>query len=625
MALISLNNFRVLRYDIAKKVETIMTRILSSELKNYQTQTVVVRGWLNNTRAIGKLNFLILRDRDGLIQVVISDKEEFKKIKDLQPGTILQIEGTVIVSSQAELGVEIIDPKIQVDVPIKEIPVIEFYKPELHAELEYILDNRPIALRQRKIQAVFKIQAELAHAYRVFMHDQVSAVEYFAPNIIGASSEGGAEFFNVDYFGYTATLAQSSQLYKQIMVGVNERVYALMPFFRAENSQTTRHLTEGKQFEFEMGFFDHWHDILDIQENCIKFMIKHLHATCEKEIAILDHNIIQAPSDVPFPRLTFAEAQEVYFQRTGVDEREEPDLSPAAERELCSYAKEKFGTDLIFITDWKTSKRPFYAYPNDDKPELSDTFDLLCAGTEITSGGARRHTYDSMIEGIKSKGMDPANFQDYLSIFKQGMPPHGGFGMGLERLTMTILKLKNIREASLFPSDPKRIAGNRIKAKIFYGSENVRNEIIRLLKHFEMEFKHMNHEPTPTSEDSALIRGTTLEEGVKAIILRGKTSKKNYQFNIPSNLKLDMKAVADIAGEKCEFEDPAVIKERFGLEIGSIPPFGQLLNLDTYFDEKIQKSEKSAFNCGLLRESIVMSSKDLLAVVNPKVGSFTKE
>lgn len=602
-----------------------MSRILSSELTHHQNQVVTVRGWLNNLRAFGKLNFLILRDREGLIQVVIDEKEELIKVKDLQPGAILKITGIVQTSSQAELGVELINPKIEVEVAIREVPPIEFYKPELQADLDFILDHRPIALRQRKIQAVFKIQAELAHAYRVFMHDDVKAVEYFAPNLIGASSEGGAEFFNVDYFGYTATLAQSSQLYKQIMVGVNERVYALMPFFRAENSQTTRHLTEGKQFEFEMGFFKTWHEILDIQEACIKFMVQHLHKTCAKEITILGNQLIEAPQNVAFPRVTFKEAQEIFFERSGIDERSEPDLSPAAERELCRYAKEKFGTDLIFVIDWKTAKRPFYAYPNDQNKELSDTFDLLCAGTEITSGGARRYTFDSMVEGIKSKGMDPANFEDYLSIFKQGMPPHGGFGMGLERLTMTFLKLKNIREASLFPSDPKRIAGNRIKAKIFFGSENIRNEIIRLLKNAEIDFKHMVHEPTPTSDDSARVRGTTLEEGVKAIILRGKNSKKNYQFNVPSHLKLDMKAVAEAVGEKCEFEAPEVIQERFGLTIGSIPPFGGLLNLETFYDEKVKASEKSAFNCGLVRESIVMNSNDLAKLVNPKFGSFTKE
>ncbi len=231
------------------------------------------------------------------------------------------------------------------------------------------------------------------------MHDTVHAVEYFAPNIIGASSEGGAEFFNVDYFDHTATLAQSSQLYKQIMVGVNERVFALMPFFRAEPSQTSRHLSEGKQFEFEMGFFNHWHDILDVQEGCIKFILQYLHRHTQSEIEVIGHPIVQAPADVPFPRLTFAEAQQLYFDRTGIDERSEPDLSPAAERELCAWSAEKFGTDFVFVIDWKTEKRPFYAYPKEDNPELTNTFDLLCAGTEITSGGQRRHTYDSMLEG----------------------------------------------------------------------------------------------------------------------------------------------------------------------------------------------------------------------------------
>lgn len=601
-----------------------MSRILSSELKSHIGQEVTLRGWLNNTRPLGKINFVILRDRKGLAQIVVENKDDFKRIASLQPGSILKITGKVKENSQAELGVEIVNPQFEIEVPIHEVPPVEYYKPEIPSDLEFILDHRPIALRNRQLQAVFKIQAELTHAYRLFMHDQVKAVEYFAPNLIGASSEGGAEFFNVDYFGYTATLAQSSQLYKQIMVGVNERVFALMPFFRAENSNTPRHLTEGKQFEFEMGFFDKWEEILDIQERCVKFMIKYVREHCQTEIAILGNTLIDAPEHIPFPRLTFAEAQEIYFQRTGIDERHEPDLSPASERELCAYAKEKFGTDLIFVIDWKTTKRPFYACPKEDNPELSNTFDLLCAGAEITSGGQRRHTYDSMIEGILSKGMNPAHFEDYLSIFKYGMPPHGGFGMGLERFTMTVLRLKNIRETSLFPSDPKRIASNRIKAKIFYGGENIRNEIIRQLKSNEMEHNHLTHETTPTSEDSARVRGTSLEEGVKSIIVRGKTSKKNYQLNIPSHMKLDMKAVTEAVGEKCEFEDPEVIKERFGLTIGGVPPFGNLLNIETLFDPQVAHNERSAFNCGLMTESIVMKSKDLISLVQPKMHPLAK-
>lgn len=602
-----------------------MKRTLSSDLHRSIGQTVLIRGWLHTTRAFGKLTFLILRDRSGLSQIVIQDRNENQKIGHLQPGSILQIVGIAVASKEANIGVEIIDPQITVENPILDVSPIEYYKPEIHSDLEFILDNRPIALRNRELQAIFRIQGQIAHAYRLYMHDTIDASEYFAPNIIGASSEGGAEFFNVDYFGHTATLAQSSQLYKQIMVGVNERVFALMPFFRAEPSHTTRHLSEGKQFEFEIGYFEHWHEILDVQEGALKFIVAYLHTHAKADLLALDNHIINCPENIAFPRLTFEQAQEIYYQRTNIDERQEPDLSPAAERELCSWAAEKHGTDLVFVIDWKSEKRPFYAYPKDDNPLLTNTFDLLCAGTEITSGGQRRHTYESILEGLRMKGMDPQNFTDYLTIFKYGMPPHGGFGMGLERLTMTLLKLKNVREASLFPSDTKRIASVRIKAKIFFGGENIRNEIIRQLRHKEIEFNHTIHEATPTSQDSARVRNVSLQEGVKSLIVRGKNSKKNYQFNIPSNMKLDMKSCADAVGEKCEFEDPAVILERFGLIVGGVPPFGNLLNLDNYFDDRILENERAAFNCGLPTESIIMKSKDLLTLTDAKLGRFGKE
>ena len=600
-----------------------MQRTLANQLPKQIGQEVFVRGWLHTIRALGKLNFLILRDRTGLVQVVVENPEEARKIHALQPGSVLSVRGRVVASQQAHLHAEVVQPQIHVDAAIREIPPLEYYKPEMQVDLEGILDHRPISLRNRRIQAVFRIQAEIAHAYRLYMHDHVQAVEYFAPNLIGASSEGGAEFFHVDYFGYPATLAQSSQLYKQIMVGVNERVFALMPFFRAEPSQTSRHLTEGKQLEFEIGFFNHWHEILDIQEGCIKFIHAHLLRHLPEEIAAVG-SIIDAPANIPFPRLTFKEAQELYYQRTGKDERHEPDLSPAAERDLCAWAKEAHGTDLLFVIDWKREKRPFYAFPSETDPALTNTFDLLCAGTEITSGGQRRHTHESMLEGLQEKSMDAANFTDYLSIFKHGMPPHGGFGMGLERLTMTLLRLKNIREASLFPSDTKRIAGNRIKARIVFGAENIRNEIIHLLNSRKLPFDHYIHEPTPTSQDSANVRGTALEDGIKALILKGKNSQKNYQFNIAADQKLDLKAIAELVGEKCEFEDPAVILERFGLKIGGIPPFGNLLNIDTYFDAQIGQRDRCAFNCGLATESIVMSPKDLLIAVEPKVAVITK-
>jgi nondiscriminating aspartyl-tRNA synthetase len=602
------------------------TRVLASNLSQHLNERVVLKGWLHSLRRIGKqLNFLILRDGSGLAQIVLTQESELQTVVSLQPGSVLYIEGTVRATDQAALKVEVVDPTIHVEVPVLVPPIIDYCKPDLQADLDVILDNRPITLRHQKIQAVFKIQAEIVHAYRLFMHDVVKAVEYFSPNIVGSSSEGGAEFFNVDYYGYVASLAQSSQLYKQIMVGVNERVFSLAPFFRAENSNTKRHLAEGKQFEFEMGFFEDWTELMDVQESCLKFIVKYLHTNCAKEIAILGNSIVQAPGSVPFPRLTFIEALELYYKRTGIDERHENDLSPAAEKDLCAYALQEHGTDFIFITDWKESKRPFYSFPKKDELKLTNTFDLLCAGTEITSGGQRCHTHASMVEGILAKGMDPANFEDYLSIFKYGMPPHGGFGMGLERLTMTLLHLDNIREASLFPSDPKRIAGKRLKAKIFFGGENIRGEIIRLLKHHEIAFQHVVHPFAASSENSAALRDTPLEIGIKSIILKGKSSKKNYQVNIPAHLKLDMKAVALEVGEKCEFESPEVIQERFGLTVGGVPPFGSLIDLENIFDHKIKELEEVAFNCGLPTESIKVKGKDLYELISPKWALIAKE
>jgi nondiscriminating aspartyl-tRNA synthetase len=601
-----------------------MKRVVATELSKFICQEVRVRGWLNNVRALGKVNFVVLRDRSGFIQVVCESGPEFDKVNKLQPGSILEIVAQVNSAPKADLGVELVSPKIKVEVAIDAVPPVDYYKPKMSAEIEASLDHRTVSLRNRQSQAVFRIQGEIAHAFRLYMHDAVAAHEYFGPCMIGAASEGGADCFTVDYFGYQATLAQSSQLYKQVMVGVNERVFAIMPFFRAENSNTVRHLTEGKQLEFEMGFFDNWREVLDVQEGLIKFVVKYVSERCQQELSTLGNPLVTVPQDKPFPRVTFAEAQEIVFKVTGIDERKEPDLSPAGERALCKWAREVHGTDCIFVTDWLTSKRPFYSYPSDNNPQLTNTHDLLCAGTEISSGGQRRHTYESMLEGVKLKGIDPATLEDYLSIFKFGMPPHGGFGIGLERLTMTLLQIENIREVSLFPSDPRRIAGNRIKAKIFSGSENVRNEIIRLLKKGSAEYKHLVHEATPTSADSARVRGTTAAEGIKAIVLRGKTTKKNYQFCVPSDAKLDMKLVADVVGERCEFEDAAVIKERFGLEPGGIPPFGQLFAMETYFDEQVKSTPRAAFNCGLTTESIITTSKSLVELVNPKFGNFVK-
>ncbi len=602
-----------------------MQRSLCAYLGQEIGNRVTIRGWLHAIRPLGKISFLILRDRSGLCQVVVTEAALIKKISALHIGSILSVKGTVVKNPSADLGVELVDPQVDIEVAVSLPPPIEYYKPEIPSDLEHILDNRPVALRNQKIQAVFRIQAELVHAYRLYMHDKVGAVEYFPPNLIGASSEGGAEFFTVDYYGYPATLAQSSQLYKQIMVGVNERVFALAPFFRAEPSHTRRHLSEGRQFEFEMGFFDDWKEILTIQEECIKFMFSFLEKECKKELYLLGNPLPLCPQDIPFPQLTFAQAQQIAFEQTGIDERQEDDLSPQAEKALGAYVKEKYHTEFVFVTDWKTAKRPFYAKPYVENPSLTATFDLLCRGMEITSGGERRHSYESMVEGLKTKELNPQDFTDYLSIFQGGMPPHGGFGMGLERLTMTLLQLDNIRMASIFPSDTKRIAGVKLKAHIIFGADNIKGAILHLLREKNISFSHLTHEEAHNSAEALFAQKGISCTGIKALILRGKSSHKNYQFNLPNNCKLDMKAVSEIVGEKCEFETPQAIEERFGLLVGGVPPFGKLLNIPAYFDQSLHNCSLVSFSCGLKTESIVMELLDLSKLLEPEWFKFSKE
>lgn len=592
-----------------------MQRIIASELTQHIGEEVLIRGWLNNIRKLGKINFLIVRDRGGFSQVVIEESEELDKVKNLQPGSILKIAGTVKASDYAENKAEIINPKIEVQTAIKDVPPVEYAKPEMHIDIDTLLDYRPLTLRNRRIQAIFKIQATLVKAYRDFLTSQ-GFTEFFGPSMIGASSEGGTELFKVQYFDQTALLSQSAQLYKQMMVGVYERVFALMKCFRAEKSNTRRHLTEATQFEFEMGFIDSFTDVMDMLEKTIKYMIKTVAEERSMELKTLGVELVKAPEQVDFPRITFKEALELYFERTGIDERNEIDLTPAAEKELCAYAREKFGTDFIFVTNFLRKKTAFYAMPNQDNPEVTDYFDLLCREAEIVSGGQRIHDHDQLVESLKLKELNPKDFVDYLSIFKNGMPPHGGFGMGMERFTMLALGLDNIREATLFPSDTKRVAAVALAAQVFLGSD-LASEIIKRLKAAEIKFEEVQHQATLTSEDSAKYRHTRMSEGIKAIILRGKSTGKNVMVCVPSDQKVDIAKISELEAEKMEFEKSEQIKTKFGLEVGSIPPFGNLLGIKTYFSKDIEKEPRAAFNRGSLTDSIIMASSDLVKMVGP--------
>ncbi|NDE68373.1 aspartate--tRNA(Asn) ligase, partial [bacterium] len=279
--------------------------------------------------------------------------------------------------------------------------------------------------------------------------------EFQAPKLIGDDAEGGANSFDVTYFKHIAHLAQSPQLYKQIMVGVFERVFAIGNVYRAEKHSTTRHLNEYTSLDIEMGFIKDHGDIMDIENRFLAHLSKELMANCADEFKLFGSEIPAVPENIP--RLTLREAQVLISKDTGKDCTNEPDLEPEHERWLCDYAKKTHNSDFIFVTSFPTAKRPFYTYRDEKDPTYTKGFDLLFRGVEITTGAQRIHDYDALVSSMLDKKLDPEKFSYYLQAFKYGMPPHGGFGMGLERLTQKMLGLENVKEATLFPRDLNRI------------------------------------------------------------------------------------------------------------------------------------------------------------------------
>jgi len=430
-----------------------MKRTLVRALGSKVSEQVKIKGFIHKKRDLGKITFLILRERSGLVQVVVEEAKVIDDIKHLSIGSCLEIIGTVVEAKSSPGGIELNQPDIKILTAISEPMPIEINTPEPKFGLEVGLEHRALALRHERFAVIFKAKAIIAQAYREFMLSQ-ECTEFFGPAMTAASSEGGTEVFKMPYFDGEATLTQSNQLYKQIMVGVYERVFGIAKWFRAENSHTRRHLTEGHQLEFEMGFIDNYSQVMDVLEAAIRFIHQELQSKLGPELEKFGFEL-PLISEAPFPRFTFAEVQEILKDKVSEDVMEWDDMTTEGEKALCEYCKEKYGCEFVLITNYL--KGVFYAYKTPDG--VFENFDLLCREAEIVSGGRRIANYEELKTQIEAAGMDPSDFSEYLSIFKYGMPPHGGFGIGLERLTMLMLGLENIREANIFPSDPKRIAG----------------------------------------------------------------------------------------------------------------------------------------------------------------------
>jgi len=436
-----------------------MERTLARDVAAQTGQSVMIEGWLHKKRLLGGLSFILVRDRAGVTQVVVEDKDEVEKLRALQIGTVLRVTGTVVEEPRAPGGAELHDGKLEVLVPVLEVPAVEIDKPIDHKpdNLDTLFEYRVVSLRNLQEAAVFKIRSAVAKALRdyFYAHD---FTEIQTPKLLAAATEGGAEVFKMDYFGKEATLAQSPQFYKQMMVGVFERVFEIAPVYRAEASSTVRHMTEYLSVDAEMGFVT-IEDIKDLLSGLINSVVDTVWSEYEPELK--RWNATKPVLTEKFPSITMAEIHELYQKETGEKVTDFKDLMPAEEKWVCDYAKKKFGSEAVFVTDWPASEMKFYHKAQADNPELADRFDLLFRGVEIVTGSMRENDHATVLKQLveKAKGDPEApGFKYFLMAMQAGMPPHGGFGMGLERLTQKIVGLSNVKEASLFPRDINRLA-----------------------------------------------------------------------------------------------------------------------------------------------------------------------
>lgn len=427
-----------------------MERIYISEIKDSRETTVLVKGWVHKIRDFGHITFVHLRDKTGIIQLIIDKKE----VEKLRLEMCIEVVGDKVENEKAPGGIEI---------HVKEITVIgNIYYDKLpfevngfkqKASLEKLLDFRGLSLRTPKTRAIFKVQNEIADSFRDYLKSQ-NFSEIHTPKITSSSTEGGSEMFTVDYFGRRALLTQSPQFYKQMMVGAGfERVFEIGPAYRAELHNTWRHLNEYISLDVEMGFIKDETDIMDIEEGFLNFLFKRLKENCAKELEMYG---VDLPKKLEIPRIPLAEAQELLLEKYG---KKSPVGNIDAEGEvlLSQYIEEHYGCDFVFLTEYPVVKRPMYTMPREDKPDVTKSFDLIYKGLEITTGGQRIHDYNMLCKNIKKFGLKPDDFEFYLEIFKYGMPPHGGFAIGLERITLKLLNLENIRQTTLLPRDLKRL------------------------------------------------------------------------------------------------------------------------------------------------------------------------
>jgi nondiscriminating aspartyl-tRNA synthetase len=422
-------------------------RVWAASLPEHAGEQVRISGWLHRFRRLGGISFLIVRDRTGLAQVVIDDPELAGRVATLGNESVLDVTGLAVLEPQAPAGVELRQPEISVLSVVEEQLPFELYPPELGAQLPTILDHATLANRHAHRRGHFQIAAALAGGFRSTLAAK-GFTEIFSPKIVGSATEGGANVFELGYFGRPAYLAQSPQFYKQIMVGVFERVYEVGPVFRAEPHDTVRHLNEYVSLDAELGFINDHHDVMAVLRDVIAGMVA---AVATAPPVALELSIPEVPPSIPV--LHFADAMEM-LGHSGEDAL---DLAPADERALCDWAEREHGSEWLFISGYPMAKRPFYTHGDPERPGFSRGFDLLFRGLELVTGGQRLHLYQDYLGALERAGLSGDGMSGYLEAFRYGMPPHGGFAIGLERFVARLTGVQNVREVTLFPRTMTRL------------------------------------------------------------------------------------------------------------------------------------------------------------------------
>jgi nondiscriminating aspartyl-tRNA synthetase len=430
-------------------------RIWTSELPGRIGERVRVAGWLHHQRRLSRLTFLLLRDARGIVQVVLEGEEQIAQAAPLSPETVLEIEALVVASEQAPGGVELREPKLRVIAPSAGKPPVELRRPELREQLPTLLDHAAVALRHPRRRAIARVAAMAVAGYREAL-DELGFTEIQTSKLTATATESGANVFRLDYFGRPAYLAQSPQFFKQTMVGVFERVYEVGPVFRAEPHDTARHLAEYVSLDAEIGFIDDHFTVMRFAREAVAGMVEKVRHRARDAVELLAVRLPEVPEEIPV--IDFVAAQELIHTATGENPAGEPDLAPAHERWLGEWALREHGSEFVFVSGYPMAKRPFYTQPDPERPRFSNSFDLLFRGLEMITGGQRLNRYDDYISALAALGQGPDPYdKPYLEAMRYGMPPHGGWGLGLARFVAPLVGARNLREVTLFPRDQTRL------------------------------------------------------------------------------------------------------------------------------------------------------------------------